>query len=74
MLIRASMGEPHTSKLNGGISLIYIIMYMYQVQADYLQNVCGRVYRKPILDLHQFWHYSKTSEQRTHWGRASCPL
>ena len=55
MVIGVNMGEPHIIKLNGEISLIYNYLYMYQVQADYLQNVCGRVYtRNQYLELHQF--------------------
>ena len=47
------MSEPHTSELNSGISLIYIIMY----HMSYIQCTCARA---------TFEHYTCASTTRAH--------
>ena len=67
-VIGASLSEPHTSELNGGIFLIYICMYVCMYRTSYVQctrtraacgqKACDLLTTRAILDTFKFRVFS----------------
>ena len=56
LVIEASMSEPHTSELNGGIFFLYIYIYILCVRCMCMRATCGQYTRdlKSRADLDTF--------------------